>query len=39
MNVNIKKALVFHKMKYEIKGHFKSHKITFPLKNPLLLTL
>ena len=31
------KVAYFHKMKYDLKGHRKSHKVTFMFQNPLLL--
>ena len=33
MNANIIKMQIFHKMKYDLKGHPRSYKTTFMLKS------
>ena len=37
MNANIVKRQIFHKMKYDSKGHSRSQKMTFSYKNSLFL--
>ena len=37
MNANIKMAHIFLKMKYDLKGHLRSYKMIFLLKNVLFL--
>ena len=37
MNVNIEKTQIFHQMKYDLKGHSRSHKMTFLFKDTLFL--
>ena len=37
MNADIEKTQICHKMKFDIKGHQRSHKMTVLLRNPLFL--
>ena len=37
MNANIMKMQIFHKIKYDLKGHWRSQKVFFVFKNQLFL--
>ena len=39
MNANIVKMKIFHKIKYDLRGHSRSQIITFLIKNSLFLLL
>ena len=38
MNINIKKIQTFNKIKYDLKGHFRSYMVILELQNPLFST-
>ena len=33
MNANIIKTQIFHKMKYDLKGHYRTHKLILKFQN------
>ena len=35
LNANIKKTQFFHKLKYDLKGHYRSHKVILKFQNDL----
>ena len=39
MNANIEKTQIIHKIKYDLKGHSRSHKITFLFKIHFLVKI
>ena len=39
MNANFVKMQIFYKIKYDLKGHSRSQKMTFLFKNPILLLI